>query len=257
MDWWTANRIDNFGAYPDPEGAFPKPDSNIIVPTGTIFTTLFPGTVTGIDTSDTYGNVVTIKMDTPLNPAATHIAYLHLTSIWPGLKVGSHVTSGQKVGIGGGGASKSGAMPGVALTPSDEYGHGTGWADNVKGTWINPLLNPVPMLDAAYSGKLASFAPQSTSNASSSTSSTATVQSCAPWDIGCMMNNIGPMLINWGEHIAVFTIALLLIILGIYLLNQQVLAPGNAVANAAGGAASGTGSAIKKVAGAAKLAVLA
>jgi len=223
VNWWQANRIDNFGAYPDPEGAFPKPDSNILVPAGTVFTTLFPGTVTGIDTSSSYGNVVTIKLDNAINPAATHIAYLHMTSIWPSLKVGSKVTSGQKIGIGGGGASTSGAMPGFALTSSDMYGHGTGWADNVKGSWINPLLNPVPVLDAAKTGKLGSFPTQSTSNASTSGSATPAQQNCAPWDVACMMGNLQPMLINWGEHIAVFTIALLLIILGIYLLNQKVI----------------------------------
>lgn len=234
VNWWTANRIDNFGQYPDPEGAFPKPDSNILVPGGTIFTTLFPGTVTGVDTSSSYGNVVTIKLDNAINPAATHIAYLHLTSPYPGLKVGDHVTSGQKVGIGGGGASTSGAMPGFALTSSDMYGHGTGWADNVKGSWINPLLNPVPVLDAAKAGKLASFPLQSTGNASSSSSSAPVQQNCAPWDIGCMMSNLGPLLVNWGEHIAVFVIALLLIILGVYLLNQKVIDnAGSAIAGVA------------------------
>ena len=222
VNWWQANRIDNFGQYPDPEGAFPKPDSNILVPAGTVFTTLFPGTVTGIDTSSSYGNVVTIKLDKPLNPVANHIAYLHLTSPYPGLKVGAHVTSGQKIGIGGGGVSRSGAAPGFALTASDMYGNGSGWADNVKGSWINPLLNPVPVLDAAKSGKLGSFPTQSTATASSSPAAP-TLQNCAPWDVACMMGNIQPYLINWGEHIAVFSVALLLIILGIYMLNQKVI----------------------------------
>lgn len=222
VNWWQANRIDNFGAYPDPEGAFPKPDSNIIVPQGTIFTTLFPGTVTGIDTRSSYGNVVTIKLDQPLNPSATHIAYLHLTAPYPGLKVGQHVTSGQKIGIGGGGVSASGAMPGFALTPSSAYGHGTGWADNVKGSWINPQLNPVPVLDAAYAGKLASFASQSTSSAgASSTSGGLQLETCSALDMACVFRNMQKEAVWYGEHIAVFGLALLLIILGFYLLNKN------------------------------------
>lgn len=218
--WYTYGRNDNFGSYPDPEGAFPKPDSNIIVPGKTVFTSLFPGTVSGIDSTSSYGQVITIKLDKPLNTAATHIAYLHLNSVSSNLKVGSHVNAGTIVGNGGAGQSMSGAPPGFALTQSDMYGHGSGWADNVKGTWINPLLNPVPVLEAAKAGKLGSLGATDPANTSGSNTDN---NICAPWDIACMITNLQPTLVNWGEHIAVFSIALLLVILGVYLLNQKII----------------------------------
>ncbi len=217
--WYSYPRIDNFGKYPDPEGAFPKPDSNILVPSGTVFTSLFPGVVTGVDTSSSYGQVVTIKLNAPINSAATHIAYLHMTTIAPGLKVGSKVNAGTPIGIGGGNISTSGAMPGIALTSSDVYGHGSGWADNVKGTWINPLLNPVPVLNAAKAGTLGNLGGASSTPAAST--------GCQPpssaLDIGGAFQYLACESVSFGEHIAVFVVALLLIIIGFYLLDQKAV----------------------------------
>lgn len=145
-DWLHYNIIDNFGVYPDPEGKFPKPDINILAPSGTQFTAPLPGTVSGIDYNSSFGDVVTINLDNPINGAATHYAFLHLSTIAP-LKVGQHVNVGDILGTGGGGQSKSGAAPGFALTASDKYGFGAGWANNVKGSWINPQLDPTNLFN--------------------------------------------------------------------------------------------------------------
>ena len=32
--WYKYPRIDDYASYPDPDGPFPKPDSNILVPDG-------------------------------------------------------------------------------------------------------------------------------------------------------------------------------------------------------------------------------
>lgn len=145
MAWWNFPFIDNFGFFPDPEGSFPKPDVNVLAPAGTAFTAPLSGTVSGIDYNSSFGDVVTVNLDNPINGAATHYAFLHLSSIAP-LKVGQHVKVGDILGTGGGGQSKSGADPGFAFTSSSMYGFGSGWANNVKGSWINPQLDSTNFL---------------------------------------------------------------------------------------------------------------
>lgn len=141
QDWWKFPILDNFGFFPDPEGNYPKPDINIEAPAGTLFTAPLAGKVSGIDYNSSFGDVITINLDNPINGAATHYAFLHLSKIAP-LQIGQHVTPGEVLGIGGGGQSKSGSSPGFAFTASDKYGYGAGWANNVKGSWINPQLDP-------------------------------------------------------------------------------------------------------------------
>lgn len=148
INWWQYPEINNFGSYPDPEGAFPKPDVNIIAPAGTKFTAPLSGVVSGIDTTSPFGDVVTVNLDSPINDSATHYAFLHLSSIAPGLQVGEHINAGDLLGIGGGNQSTSGADPGFALTSSDQYGFGAGWYNNVQGSWINPKLDPTTLLNS-------------------------------------------------------------------------------------------------------------
>jgi hypothetical protein len=153
--WWKYPIIDLFGQYPDPEGAFPKPDINIEAPAGTLFTAPLPGTVSGIDYQSSFGDVITVNLDNPINGAATHYAFLHLSKIAP-VQIGEHVTAGEVLGIGGGGQSKSGSSPGFALTASSSYGYGSGWANNVKGTWINPQLDPTNLFNSIAGGNVIS-----------------------------------------------------------------------------------------------------
>lgn len=153
--WYTYPRIDQYGT-PDPFGGFPKPDSNIQVPDNYPITALLGGTVTGINSPSgsipAWGAVVTIKLDSPLNPIATHTAYLHLASIAPGLAVGSHVSAGDLIGYSGGkSAAGSQKVPlGFALYHGPFYGFGPEWSQYLG----SPSLNMTALLTAAAKGTL-------------------------------------------------------------------------------------------------------
>lgn len=151
MAWWNFGDINNWGFYPDPEGNFAKPDINILAPAGTPFTAIAPGVITGMSTSASYGDVVTVRFDTPYNPIATHYAFLHLTSLNPQDFVGENVTTGEVLGWGGGGRSRSGADPGFALIDTAEYGTGSA-NEPFHGRYINPELNPTQILKDLRSG---------------------------------------------------------------------------------------------------------
>jgi len=146
--WYTYPRIDNYGA-PDPFGGFPKPDSNILCPENTPITSPLAGVVSGINAPDgllpAWGAVVTIKLSVPYNSVADHIAFLHLSSIAAGLKIGSSVSIGQVIGTGGSGPHALGtqkAALGFAFYHDACYGYGPTWAQ-YDG---KPELNPVPFL---------------------------------------------------------------------------------------------------------------
>lgn len=151
--WYTFPRVDNMGS-PDPYGGFPKPDSNIQLPAMYPVTALLPGTVTAVDGSNVgWGGAITIALDTPLNPLATHTAYIHLGG--ETVSVGQHVYAGQLIGYNGLSAAQgTQKVPlGFALYNGDHYGFGNAWGletvQNVTG-----MLNPVPLLNAARSGNV-------------------------------------------------------------------------------------------------------
>lgn len=144
--WYAYPRIDNYAIFPDPYGAFPKPDSNINAPAGTPITALGSGIVSGINAPDgsnpAFGQVVTIKLDQPLNPIATHMAYLHLNGLPAGLAIGQRVSVGDTIGYAGANAQGN-AGTGFALYNGDFYGYGPTWAQYVGSAF----LNPVPFLN--------------------------------------------------------------------------------------------------------------
>ena len=159
--WYTYPRIDGYGG-PEPYGGL-KHDSNVQVPDGTPITSLVPGVVTGINNVTAagpipgtgfpaWGSQITIRMQSPINALATHIAYLHLTGIPAGLRIGQTIGAGTLLGYSGGqladGAQK--APVGVALYQGDAYGYGPTWNANA----LSPLLNPVPLLNMAQNGTL-------------------------------------------------------------------------------------------------------
>lgn len=152
--WWNYPRIDNYGGV-DPQGNFKKPDSNILVPHGYPVASIEPGTVSGINTPNSnaipsFGAVVTIKLDNPVNSLATHLAFLHLADVT--VREGQRVMVGDVIGHAGDAGSAAGSAPaslGVALTPSDYYGFGSGWSYNAKA---DPQLNPVPLIESVANG---------------------------------------------------------------------------------------------------------
>ena len=155
--WYKYPRIDDYASYPDPDGAFPKPDSNILVPDGVPITALASGVVSGINAPDGsqpgFGQVVTVKLDTPLNPIADHMAYLHLNQI--SCSQGQRVTFGTPVGVAGPNPQNAGT--GFALYHDAYYGFGRTWAQYVG----SPELNPVPFLNSLGDISVQTYGPQS------------------------------------------------------------------------------------------------
>lgn len=166
--WYTYSRIDGYGGA-EPYGNFPKPDSNILVPDGTAVTAPLAGVVSGINAPDgstpAWGYVVTIRLTTPYNSVADHIAFLHMSSIAPGLHVGMPVQVGQLLGTAGSGQSTPpGTQPaalGFAFYHGDYYGYGTTWSQYVG----SPQLNPVPFLDALKKNSPITPIPPTATNA--------------------------------------------------------------------------------------------
>lgn len=232
--WWTYSRVDGYGS-PDPFGGFPKPDSNIQYPAGAPVAALLPGTVSGINAPNgsvpPYGAVVTIKLDQPLNKLATHTAYLHLSRPY-NVKVGQHVSAGDLIGFNGGiNAAGSQKVPlGFALTSTDYYGYGAGWKQNLG----NANLDPTGLLGAAQSGNLNNYLQGLKLNPVNLTGQSGSQQ---PGSIGGAATAVSSWLaplqsigVSWGEHIAIFLIALLMIALGLYLIAEKQV---NQVAGAA------------------------
>lgn len=154
--WYTFARIDNFGSI-DPQGAYWKPDSNILTPPGYPVTALLDGQVTSTQRTAWGQTVVTIKLAQPLNSLATHCFYEHLHD--------STVQKGQRVSagalIGHANYSGEGAALGFGLYSGDIYGSGPAWS--ILQNDLRPggagLLNPVALLNAAAAGKLGTPLP--------------------------------------------------------------------------------------------------
>jgi hypothetical protein len=146
--WYTYPRIDNFGMQ-DPAGPFWKPDSNVQVPGYYPITALLPGTVTSVQWTGFGQEVVTVKLDSPLNALATHTFYEHMSSA--SVNVGQHLNAGDLLGHN----NPGGQVPlGFGLYSGDVYGSGSAWSvlQNDLCPGCANLLNPVKLLDAAKSG---------------------------------------------------------------------------------------------------------
>lgn len=156
--WWQYPRVDGYGGL-DPQSTsvnpFKKPDSNILVPHGYPVASIESGVVSGLNTPNTnaipsFGAVVTIKLDNPINSLATHLAFLHLADIT--VRQGQRVLIGDVIGHAGDAGSTAGSAPaplGVALCNGDYYGFGNEWSYNAKA---DPRLNPVPLIESIATG---------------------------------------------------------------------------------------------------------
>lgn len=189
-----------------------KPDTNIAIPQGTPITALLPGKVT--DVTDHGGGAgglsVVVKLDQPLNNEATHVAYNFLGG--SNVAVGQHVGAGQIIGRAG---SPYGINFALALTPDDTWG-GAHFNLNAKG---DPNLDPRRLLAAVRSGTPVTPWGGGTYGQNSP------VAGCGTFDIGCQLtqffNSMGQQISNAGEKVAIFAIALTLIILGFYLMMHR------------------------------------
>lgn len=155
--WYTYPYDRNFGFYPDPVGLYPKPDANVDAPAGTPITALASGIVTGAR-AQPWGPLaysITVKLDQPINPIATHMAYNYVES--PQVSVGQHVDVGDVLATAG---NPYGIATAFALSDADVYGTATK-NEPFTGRYVNPLLSPLPFLDSIQQN-----APGSSTNAS-------------------------------------------------------------------------------------------
>lgn len=149
--WWYYPRIDNIGYYPDPQGPFRKPDTNIQIPGNYPVAAILSGVVTSEQNVSWGGQtVVTIKLDTPLNSLATHTAYQHMGSAI--VSQGQHVNQGDIIGYN----NPDGMVPlGFSLYSGDVYGSGPAW--DILQQDIGPggahLLDPVPLITSIAAGR--------------------------------------------------------------------------------------------------------
>lgn len=146
--WYSYARIDNFGQI-DPQGAYWKPDSNILTPPGYPITALLPGMVTSTQRTGWGQTVVTIRLNSPINRLATHTFYEHMHDAT--VHTGQRVQAGDLIGHAN--YSGEGAALGFGLYSGDIYGSGPAW--NILQNDLKPggagLLKPVSLLNAAAS----------------------------------------------------------------------------------------------------------
>jgi hypothetical protein len=209
--WWTYPRIDNFGMI-DPAGNFWKPDSNVQVPGNYPIVAILSGTVTSVRNTDFGQSVVTIKLDTPQNSLATHAFYEHMSSA--AVRVGQHVNQNDLIGYN----NPSGQVPlGFGFYSGDVYGSGSAWTQLQKDLCPGcpNLLNPVKFLNAAKGGSIP--AGSGSTKTSSVDCGVDPVCMITQWWVTSLM----PTFKQWGEYAAIFVIALMLLIVGFFLLNEQ------------------------------------
>jgi hypothetical protein len=144
--WYNWPFANDYGGA-EPFGNYPKPDLNIQCPQGTPVTVVANGTVSGVNSPGgaipAWGAAVTIRLDTPINAIATHMAYIHMQPVSAGIKVGMRVAVGDVIGKAGTAlAQGSEKVPlGFAFSNGDYYGFGAGWSYNG-----DPRLNPYSFL---------------------------------------------------------------------------------------------------------------
>lgn len=119
--WWDFAYIDRFGQI-DSEGNYYQPDINVQIPGDYPVVAVLPGTVSSVQRTGWGQTVVTIALDSPLNPVATHSFYEHMS--YATVSVGQHVSFGDLVGYN----NPSGMVPlGFGLYSGDVYGSGPAW----------------------------------------------------------------------------------------------------------------------------------
>ena len=181
---------------------------DLSVPVGTPVYALASGTVIGAGYwKDNAHGVVTTRINVP--GAGTQDLYYQHIQVAPGIQPGQMVTRGQQIGT-------VGPFNEIELGFNSLWG-GV-WGTNHPGPWV---ADPRPWLRAILSG---SGAPPANSGASTGAPS-ATPANCGV-DPLCYLTSwwtatAAPTLVHWGEYIAIFLIAVVLIIIGFVLLNER------------------------------------
>ena len=175
---------------------------------------------TGNGCSDPGYGVVTIRMDTPYGPQDVY--YQHI-NIDPSIKLctgsncpGQRVIKGQVIGTGG-----VGNPPQNVLEMGVNVPWGGIWGSNHPGPWVDPETI-IRSLMMNYGSNTTSFTATSTGT---STNTGASAGGCGI-DPLCYLTSwwtatAAPTLKVWGEYIAIFLIAVTLIVVGFVLLNEK------------------------------------
>lgn len=155
--WYNFNIFSTFGEQ-DSEGNYFQPDANLSVPKNYPVVAGLSGIVTSIQNTSWGQNIVTIKLNTPLNSEATHIFFEHLGS--SNVTVGQPVSPNTLIGYTGGPGNGVASL-GVGLYSGDVYGSGSAWQQ--LQTDLAPggpgLLNPTNLISYLNSGGTMGFSP--------------------------------------------------------------------------------------------------
>lgn len=132
-----------YGSYPDPMGAYTKPDDNVCVPSIVPITAIMSGTVTDISWNKAWSGSVTVKLDHPPNSFAQYCAYNFLTVV--NCQVGQRLQVGSLVGYPGKSVCLAFGLTNATPWGAGYFGKGPGSAD--------PRLDPRPIIQAARAGR--------------------------------------------------------------------------------------------------------
>lgn len=190
------------GLHPDGSITAGEGGVDISTPIGTPVYAIASGTVIGAGYwRDNAHGVVTTRINVP--GAGTQDLYYQHIQIDPSIKEGQQVTVGQRIGT-------IGPFNEIEMGFNAQWGQP--WGTNHPGPWI---ADPRPWLKAILNNSGSAPPPATTP---------------PPADCGvdplCYLTNwwtttVAPTLKVWGEYIAIFLIASVLIIIGFFLLNQQ------------------------------------
>ncbi len=183
---------------------------DIGTPVGTPVYAIAAGKVIGAGYwGDNAHGVITTRVNVP--GAGTQDLYYQHIQLDQGIKQGQDVVRGQRIGTIG---------PFAEIEMGFNAQWGQPWGTNHPGPWVK---DPRPWLNAILNGS--GGAPNTTDT------SGAPLPNCGVDPI-CLLNNwwissVGPTLKMWGEYIAIFLIAIVLIVIGFVLLNEK--AAGDAI----------------------------
>ena len=203
FDWTTYPIISHYGAT-DSEGNYWQPDVNVGVPAGFPITNLLPGTVTNVQNTSWGQQVVTVKLDQPVNSLATHEAYQHMKG--SPVSPGQHLPSGAIVGYNNP-TPPFNADVGYSLYPGDVYGSGPEW------TQLQSDLAP----GGAGLLKADNIIKQFASNQKAGLAPPVVPVSCGPLDLPCLWSNY---ILPFFEKTFIFIIAIILIVVGFLLIAE-------------------------------------
>lgn len=209
--WYQYNPWNNFMQVWNGQ---PINGDDIAMPEGTPVTAIFPGTVTS-QYVDSSGGVQIIKVDNPSQTRGVPYYYFaHFDTFASGLKQGDHVNAGDVIGTSGGQNSGGTYNASPQWSTGPHIMIGLSKANSIPtGKQVTPDLNPSWLISYASGQKLP---VQQTDFSQQVPASLNPIQDFQDFITGKATS----VVTKWGEAIAIFILALLLVIIGIVLLTS-------------------------------------